>query len=185
MYFYSAFFGEPTYDFVRNISQSQTNVVNTVTETEIYSFQIPANTLGTNKAINLRMIGDLLSNAATASNYIIRIKLGATTMYQDGSVSYAVNAARAPFDCDLILANQGATNSQVLGGRFSFGAAAGATTGIGDLSSTLRVQGTLFGTAAEDSTTPLSLVITVENSQADANVSFRKQYAFLTYVNKV
>lgn len=60
------------------------------------------------------------------------------------------------------------------------GTPGGATTGIGNLATDEIASNTsLFGTAAEDTTLPRALDVTIQHTTAGATISFRLQYALL------
>jgi hypothetical protein len=96
-----------------SFNHSQTTVVdvtNTVTETNLYSVSIPQNTLLAGRYLQVVFWGDLLDNAA--GTYDIRVKLGATTLFDSGAISVTQNAARQvkTMRVDLFAI---ATNSQI------------------------------------------------------------------------
>lgn len=129
-------------------------------ETTFYTIPIPANTLGTNDAIRFAMIlSDL--GIATGDDVIFRVKYGATTLCTITLDEDAINQA-----CTLYgyIVADNATNAQK-------GFAHISTAGNNDVNP--GNIGDSYGTAIEDSTTPLNLVITVEqnnggNAQAEA-----------------
>lgn len=160
------------------------NVVNTAAETTVFNYNIPAGQLGPSGCLRLRLVGDYLNNTGAGTPTLtLRIKLGATTIYADASAANANSASRRPFDLNIILANQDSNSSQVLGGYALFGAAGGATNGIGDFG-TDEIQATtpLFGTAAINTTTDQAFAVTIQHSTNNANLSFRKMYALLELI---
>lgn len=143
---------------------SNTTVVSSTTETSIYSFSVPANTLGTDNMIRLTIfISDFDSLDTRTTTF--RLKYGSTTMATFVKTSSGTQANRNG-RLVAILVGDSATNSQ-MGGIWIQGNAA-FTNDQGDV-----------GTAAEDSTGALTLDVTVEHSINNASVSITKAYALL------
>jgi hypothetical protein len=190
--------------FVRTLDRAAVanNIVNTSAETTMYSFSVPGNTLGTTQAITFTCFGDYLNNTGITPTFTLRIKYGATTLYQDDTGVIRSDPNRRPFYMNMTLANQNATNSQVLGGCFQLQETDGATTGIGDLGSAnasslnwgafnwgagtwgatsalFTANTPVYSTSAEDSTSAKTFAVTIQHSTADPSLSFRRQYANL------
>lgn len=146
------------------------DVVNTTTETTVYSFTIPANTLGTDRMLRLSMIADYLNNSGAGSSIAIRVKLGATVVANYFDSNVATDASRRPVISKGDIAAAGATNAQRSFFNTIFGNP-GANTG--------GIQGNLWNVTmphlsiAADSTTPLTLTITAQHGVANASISFR------------
>jgi hypothetical protein len=142
-------------------------VVNTTSETTIYSFDVPANTLGTNRWIRVSFFGTILNNTTGARDITIRVKYGATTVAQQTITNPGDNVNLFGYKLDVYLAAAGSTNSQkggfvlksrALNNDFFMGA---------------------HGTASEDSTVTKTLVVTVQFPIAHPNLSFKKESAIL------
>jgi hypothetical protein len=158
------------------------DVVNSVAETSLFSFSLPANLLGTNRMVRLTLFGDYLNNSGATRTVTFKAKYGATTLFNDVTLALAASASRRPFRAEVELANQGATNAQVLSGLISLGLPGGTTSGLGDLSGLPVLVNHLFGSSAEDSTAAKTLDLTVTHSAASASLSIRRQYACLALV---
>jgi hypothetical protein len=156
------------------------DVVNTLNETTIFTHSVPANELGTDRAIEVQLQGDLLENVVTGAQLTWRIYFGGTTIWNDvlGSVT-AISASRRPWWLHFILAANGATNAQRLGGLFLLGTAGGATTGLGDIDTDeIESQTPLINNSiAIDSTVARTLEVTVDWFSANVNESVRRHYA--------
>lgn len=159
----------------------EVDVVNTTTETTILTKDIPPNALGTTGSVRLRIIGDYLNNSGSADTFILRVKLGSTTLYQDTTASLTASASRRAAHFELLLGNITAS-SQVLGGVIWLSEAGGATTGLGGLNSNGALKAPIHGTASESTTVTKTLDITVQHTTANANISFRMKYATLELV---
>jgi len=143
-------------------------VVNTITETTVYSFSVPANTLSTNRSLRLSMIGDVLSNTGIARNLTIRVKFGATTIFTR-SDGFSDSATRYGHALRLSLSAANATNAQVSEGTWTPKTSVGVT---GEVSGANRWTG-MHTSIAEDSTLAQTLAITFELSAASASLSAR------------
>lgn len=159
-------------------------VINTTAaETSLYSFSVPAGILGTNKTLRLRLWGDYLQNNGAARTLNVKIKLGATTLYDDTTAVITASASRHPFDFEIILKNQNSASVQRLGGTLSMGVAGAATTGLGDLAAVIAAatgfSTPIRGTAAENSANALTLAVTITHSASSANQEIRRDGGIL------
>jgi len=150
-------------------------------------WNISANLLGTDKMLRLTLMGDYLFNNNIADTLTLRVKFGGTTFFADAMGS-AVLGARQPWMLHLLVANLGATNSQMISGSglWSTSDTAAPTTGIGE--GTLRsnppvgVQLGISTLATIDTTSAQKLEVSVQWSASSANNSFRRRYAVLELV---
>lgn len=167
---------------VYQASGTTIDVVNTVTETAIFSQSLEANLLSSNGSVRLSLLCDYLNNSGANRNLTVRVKLGATTMFGDARTAITVSANRRVILIDLILGNLNATNSQMVQGTFQLTAAtAGSVAGTGILDGATSGIG-FMGTAAEDTTSAKTLAVTMEHSAANANLSVRARYATLMHM---
>jgi hypothetical protein len=152
------------------------DIVNTAAESTLLSALIPANTLGSDRAVRAVLLGDYLNNTGANQTLRLRLKYGATTLYDGTTGALASNAARRAVRVELVIAGQGSASVQALGGLVHVSAPGGAAAGIGDLAgASLAVP--VAGAAAENSAAALTLAVTVTHSAASANLSFRRQHA--------
>ena len=133
----------------------------------------------TNKGVRLTLIGDHFNNSGGGRTFTLRVKYGATTLFNDVSANIGVHAARHELRIALELFNQGATNDQIMQGSLALGADTATTAGRGDLAASSIISSPFGGDSAEDSTAAKDLVVTVQHSIADANLSLRRQLAIL------
>jgi hypothetical protein len=162
---------------------SAVDVTSTASETTIYTYDLPADTLVDGRAVKLWLHGDALANTV-AGNLTVRVKLGGTTIYQDVTGSWSNNATRRPWLMEFIVGAQDSSSSQSLGGSIHIGPLGTATTGLGDLAGgTAAISDTpVFNTASKDGTTVLALAVTVQWSATTASLSFRKYQASLVWL---
>lgn len=159
-------------------SAADNQIVNTVAETTLYSFAIPGNTIGATGVLRLRILSDYLNNSAGNTTLQIRIKLGATTLWDSGaSNNLALSANRRGLNIDVLLANS-ATNAQRLGGTIFLGAGA-ATAGVGGLNGTIITSAMLYGTAAEDTTAARTILVSVQHGNANASIEVVRRVVVL------
>ncbi len=146
-----------------DISVAEVTVSNTTTETSIYSFSIPANTLGVDNALDLFLEGTIQNTSGGGGNIRVRVKYGGTTIFDDNpSVSNGTNEL---YVINARIFADGAENAQ----KGALYASRGADTNMGDDR----------GTAAVDSTTIQTLEVTVEWSAANPAAIFVHREAVL------
>jgi hypothetical protein len=165
---------------VQNRAATQLIIANDITERDIFSYTVPAGLLGETGVLRLTIIGRYYNQTGAARHLTIRIKFGATTLYDD-IISAIPNATTSrPFFLSIFLVNQNAANAQILGGKIALGDYDGATAGIGDLAdSVIMSHSPIHGTASEDSGAAKDLKVTVQHQLADVNLQFVREYAIL------
>jgi hypothetical protein len=153
---------------------SQTIASSTV-ETALYSVTIPANTLGTRKSIKFKMIGDYLNSSGGASNLVVRVTFGATTVLTTGTVSIATGANRRALVIEGEISAANATNAQVGYAEISLGDSNMAATSQVESASYppgRRVGGN--NAIAEDTTASKNLQILITHGTSNANIQARR-----------
>lgn len=153
-----------------------TDVVASVAETTVYSFNVPANTLGTNKAIKMELIGDYLNSSGADAGLIVRIKFGATTLAAFSFSGIPTQALRRSIFLETLLSALNSTSVQVAWSRGTV-SNAGGVSGVGsamgiDITGT-SPQVASVSSVPEDSTAIKALVVTFENSVNSGVVSAR------------
>ena len=154
-----------------DLDSSNTVITNTTTETTVFTFSVPANMLATENRVRLKLLGIYTNTTVGDDNMTLRLKYGATTLL---SVQIRLNSGEATARGVHVLAMlsaDGATNSQH--GHINIMVGETGTNGAGNTES---------GSSAEDSTTALNFVVTMELSVADANLTVTTQHAALTLV---
>lgn len=136
----------------RQILAHSTTVVSQTGDTSehtLYTYSVAGNTLGTNKAIRLRVV---LTDYDTGTATTFRVKYGSTTMatMTPGSATGTTKVGVL----DFILIAQGATNAQRGLGQYNAGYFASST-----------------ATATEDSTAAKNLVVTMQGGNNSNAVS--------------
>ncbi len=160
---------------VLNADLSQVDVVSSTTETTLYSFTIPADTLGATGGLLLTLSGDILVN--TAGTFVIKVKLGATTVFTSSAQDMADSATRRNWSMQIAFTNS-ATNAQKWRMHYRI-----MPTGTG-----LRIGSTDFrpglgiAESTEDTTLDRTIDVTLQWDTNSASLSFRKEIAVLERV---
>jgi hypothetical protein len=170
-------FSSPAYSTVISALDRDTStndVVSTASETTVYTFSVPANTLGSTRALRLTMIGDYLHNPGAGTTLVVRVKYGATTIMTFSPASMATNANRRALNLYGTLSANNGTGAQVFEGRLIISQPSGATgtAQVEDATSASQIVGT-HNSIAEDSTAAKTFSITFQHGASDANASAR------------
>lgn len=159
--------------------QAADNDINTTAaETTLYTYTIPAGTLGATGAVRLRLQGDYLNNTGVGATNRLRVNLGATTLFDDVSANIPTSASRRPWYINLVLGNQSAT-SQVMTLEHRLSGAGGTTAGLGNFDASGGFGSAHGGVASENTANALALTVTIQHSASSANLSMRRRYALL------
>ena len=168
--------------FDRSIGNPTVDVVNTATETSIYSKSVPGNTIGIDGALRITVEGDLLNNTGGTATLEVKVKFGGTTVLDTAAISYGAGANRMPVTLQVLIGNLGATNAQrVRGLMFAYGTGVGITNGLMLLTAPYTLIGQYAGLAI-DTTLAQTLQVTVTLGSASANLEYR---SFQVYVEQV
>ena len=147
------------------------DVVNTTTETTIWSFTLTGNKLGTTGVLVGRISYGGAAGSGVSSDRILRLKYGGTTIATLTITSSIVTDAGF---INFIIQNAGTTNSQE-GEIFKLYSAQGSGTALG------QEIGGARGTSAIDSTTDQTVSMTIQFSTASLSVgeTYTNGYAFI------
>lgn len=161
-------------------SVTATTVTNTASETTLYSATIAAQS--STGIVRFTIAGTWLNNTGSPATVIIKAKLGATTMFQNTSLSIGTNANIQTFHWEGMIANLNATNSQRISGLINIGGVVSPTTGVGGVNTansglTSYSIAAFAGTSAEDWTASLLLDFTVTLSTGSTNLTMTKEFA--------
>ncbi len=172
-------------------------VNNTTTETNLVSYTVLANTLGTDKALRLRVYGDWLQNTGADRGLLqFKLKYGGTTLIdtsQPGAQAGA-GAGRKSWELTATINALGATNSQwaTINGWTGYIGSAGTNsaafaTGVGSYNMYNTLTGGIAqflgaNTGAIDSTANQDVVLTVTNAIANASYEAKMYYAVVEVI---
>lgn len=141
-------------------------VRNTTTETAVATVTIPGGTLGTNQAVRLRIQSCSVSAYTTSQTFTVRFKYGSTTMLTLSDTDF--DTASVGGIIEFILMADASTSAQFMTGLIQMhqsGYVSGGTNRAAFFHQSA-------GSATEDSTGDLDMVITVQHSYAHANSRF-------------
>jgi hypothetical protein len=127
-----------------------TSVSNTTTETTVYTKSVPGNLLGTLNRARLQLFAQLSSVGLLPGTLTVRIYYGSAVIAILNAMTIASGLASAPVRIEGEVSGLGATNSQLLSGKYEDGSESGLARGTGAIDSTaaqtLKVT-VQFGTA--------------------------------------
>lgn len=158
------------------ISLTPVTVTTTLTETTIATIAVPANTLGTANAIKGRLIVSTMQlDASSSTALIIRMKYGSTTVCTYNIADAASSTGAKSGFIDFNLMANASTSAQT--GNI------GVTFGDSSDDTFHTIAGLTTGTATEDSTGALNLVITVQfaNNTSGNNITMASYIAEKVY----
>ena len=161
---------------ILNVSNTQTGVVNSTTETALYSYSLPTD-LAAGEVVELRLTGTYFNNSGGTRNMTVRFKLGATTVITHNFTALGTLADARGWQILVRLVVK-ATNDQ----RMTYwGIASTAANGTGSnyVTSAQPMHGSGQGTAAEDLTSAKTFQVTAEMALANANLSIYAENAQL------
>lgn len=165
---------------VKNRAATQLSIVNDATERDVFFYTVPAGLLGTTGALRLTIVGKYKNATGGARALTVRVKFGATTLFDDAMAAIEANAAWRPFLLSVLLVAQNSASAQVLGGKIALGDYDGATAGIGDLAdSVIMSHSPIHGTSSENSAAAKNLKITIQHDAASVSLEFVREYAIL------
>lgn len=146
-------------DYTRRLARTSglVTVGNTAVETNILSFTLDANSLATNRAVRIKAYGNWSHDGTNV--FDVYLKYGGTTLCNVGGSVDAAGATADTFVVDAVLRANNSASAQ---------AGVIVVTSQDDSSSINQVESD-YGTAAEDSTTSLTLTLSVKWGTADTS----------------
>lgn len=156
------------------------SVTNTVTPTQVFNFAVPANTLGTYRALRLTLVGRYANNSGGASNLLVDLSYGGQLL-ATGVARTMATTSDGPFALQTTITGLGATNSQGVVSIFTLvpsaatiGTTWGAETAVGAHTAGLTV----------DSTVAQSLIVQVTHSVANIAIQFQMYAAIVEVIGQ-
>jgi len=146
------------------------------TETSFGSYTIPADLLGTEGVIIVSLSCQITTNVA--GTFLLRIKLGGTTLFADVTAALGVGAVQA-MTLNFQIGAAGSTSVQRGGGEMTLSAGDGASPGVAGFQQAPYMAGPFtLAAGTEDSTTALTLDITGQFSWAAGSQLFVQHGTF-------
>jgi len=152
-------------DKILDINLTPATQDNSASEFTIYTYTVPANTLGTTKGIRVRLWMSYFNDDGGAGNTTFKLKYGTTTI---ATIAKDFGNSQLGYIEAHIFANA-ATDAQI--GHINLQAVG--QTGI------TEIGGISFGTATEDSTGALAVTITFTGLNGNSDVSRHSAYTEL------
>lgn len=149
-------------------SSTQVQVKNTTTETAVMTYTVPGNKLSTDNVYRFEIHLKLENTHSSAENVTFKLKYGSTTVATAGAISAAATTVYYVIITGILGANA-ATNAQ-------WGALRVTRT-----NAAVSNEGGDEGSAAEDSTGDLDLVVTATWGTANAGYTLTKYFNTVTY----
>ena len=148
-----------------DVVTAETTVASTVTETNLLSYSLPANTLGTDSLLKITALLTFLNNTGAGVTEVVKFKYGGTTLLTF-TFTVSSSATRRYGDMRIYLKGDGATNAQEGMGQFV------ASLEDGTVNSTHWTGlSSPRGTAAIDSTLAQTILLTITHGTSSANMS--------------
>lgn len=168
-----------TITYLLNADVAAATVVNTTTETPVYSFSVPAGTLGTSNKLRLKLDGSLLNNTGGTQPLQVRVKYGTTTCIDITTTALGASATARPLLLSCDLAATGAATTQAAAATLHIGGATGIVGVVGQIGSFYPAA---HESIAEDSSGALNMVVSVQFAVADAALSFTAKTCYVEVV---
>lgn len=177
-----------THVIYRN-NTAATIVANSVTETSILSWSLPANKLLTNKTARGKIIGTLVNTSGAGGTYTFRLKFGGVTSIDDVTIavpSVAGATNRRSLTIDFGIQAAGATNAQITDMTLGISdtLALGVTAGFSGNWGVVPVlpPSTITGVGAVTTTNAAVIDITVQCATATASQNVSIRYAYIELI---
>jgi len=154
---------------------SEQTVSNSTTETTVFTYTVPAGTMGTSQQLRFIAYGTYLNNSGSDGGITWRLKLGGTTFATLGITPLTTSASNRGWVLEGYISNQGAANAQRSHAivRISAADADGDSAARGAQIHSFKNSLTIDTSANAD------FVLTVDHDNADANISITTNYAIL------
>lgn len=150
---------------------SITEVVNTTTSTDVLGYNVPANTLGTDKAIRLTAWFDYLNNTGATRALTMGVIYGGNTV-AGGSVSIPAGGNRSAQQLVSLIMAGGSTGVQRCWSEWSWGET-GAANAAGGFALAPTYRAMCSQILGVDSTAVQGLQLTVQHGLASVSLSIR------------
>lgn len=149
-------------------------IVNSATETTLYDYAVPANTLGTTRGLRVKAFGHIENDSGSNCRYTIKFYYGSTSVTTVDTYTVGTGNTDGWWDFDGILWSAGATGAQRISTVCRISNAGG------DGTTTVTPNQYFLGKqdCTEDSTGILTLKITGQMDPADASNAIDLQCGF-------
>lgn len=157
-------------------STGSLTVANTLTETDVINEAIPTSSLGTTGMMRVTLVGDYLNNSGAGRSIDFKFYFGGTLLHTISSGGLNATSVRYPGSFECVIANLGATNSQMFTVNFpQFSAVAGTP-------ATTPWEQTPADSAAIDTTVSQTFRVSVTHSFASASIDYTRRYYMIEFL---
>lgn len=155
-----------------DVNTAEVSVTNTTSQTSVYSFSLPANTLASGKILRLFLHGSYVKSAGATATFSMTVKLGSTTL-ASGTLASGLGstANKRPTLLLVEIAGTG-SNTQQATCKVWFGNAVADGTWTNITGNSIARDD-----PTEDETTVLTLDVLVTHNVADAGITFTRHGA--------
>jgi hypothetical protein len=141
-----------------SFSTTEVTITNTVDETTVVDFTLPANSLSTGNMLEMSIYETQINNTGGNTSFTVKLYYDDTVIASVPTGNIGASATSRSGKITVMLKGAGATNAQY---------------GQVDIAHAQIVNFGLDGTAAEDSTTALHVKVTITLSAASANLTWK------------
>lgn len=163
---------QPTVSLL-NKENTATEISNTVGESTLYTFTVPASTTGTTGILRFKAYGDYLNSTGSPATLTFRLKFGGTTIIT-WTDSPAVNAARRSWEIEALMSSVDSAASQVWRGKLLIG---GIDTAGTPAAPTLGQNGN--NTSTVNTASDQAFTLTVQHGTVSTNIAARVRMSTL------
>lgn len=162
-----------------SLDLSGTAISNSAAETTVLTHSVGANEVAAGQSLRFHALADFVNNTGANTNFTLRLKVGGTTFFSDGTGNIGTGGTRAVTYSGVIV-RTGATTAQVFVVANISGLLA-PTTGVGDLGQT-DLRGCALassGNVTWDWSTAVSFTATVQLSTANVAHTYTQRFSSL------
>lgn len=148
------------------------SISSTTSETTLYSKSIPANLLGTKRALRLCMYGRMLNNSGSDRIPVLRVKFGSTTLITSG-VNLVLNQSvlSRNYYLNIVLAANNSASAQKATADLNISSPLSSGTMNVQVYTGFTAFASGYGTATEDTTSAKTLAVTFQPDASSADLA--------------
>lgn len=166
------------------------NVVSSSAITTVFSYVIPAGTMGANGEIRGLLVADYLNNTGSGRNLTVRVTFGGVEVMEMGIFNILSQANRRAFLLEFKVVNQNNVAAQSGYTRMTMSYSTSAATGTGGpfdnpgQGSERHLLIVHADSTINTDSASRTVAVTVQNSTASSALSFRKRFAQIDVVHR-
>lgn len=164
--------------FLLDSQPTVNDIVSTAALSTLYTFTVPANTVGVGDLLRLHLLTDYLNNNANGQTLLHKVTIGGVVFFQDTYTGIGQVAVRYPWSSQYEIAVLSATDTSMFG-RWLRSSASAPTTGQGRFNGSEVGNSVFQGSGNVDWTASVVILVEVQHSSSSANQSLRRRGAAL------